>query len=190
MRDRIALLILLAVCGVVFCTSHIGFANNAAYDEQEAIRRASQRLDAIDRGQKIAAQRRWDATHNSDSSDGAWAALIIVVALSVFVVSRKNKCKQNKSAKKIQKSSRSGLIRTDQERKRQKEELVSLLEIATPIGFTAKRETKDCPSCARRIQLRATICRHCRKAFLSEDIEKATREAVDRFLQEHEMTPR
>jgi len=189
MRDGIALLVLVAVLGVVFCAPHIVFANNSAYDEQESIRRASQRLEAIDRGQKLAAQRRWDATHNSDLSDGVWATLIILGALSVFVVKRTNKSKQKKPVNKIKKPSRSSLVKTDQERKRQKEELVSLIETATAIGFTVKKETKDCPSCGRKIQLRATICRHCRKAFLGEDIEKATREAVDRFLQEHEMKP-
>lgn len=170
--------------------------DDAAYDEQEAIRRAAERLNEYDKAQKEAARRRYDDAHSSSSGDsgsGAACCVGIIIFIVVAVMWNVRNTKEQQ-AQMTREATLKQLNREEQEAQMAKEAkyeqgqkalLAERLAKATSLGFSVDDETKECPACAETIKFKAKICRYCQKEFSDGEIEKATQSKVDAFLSDY-----
>lgn len=97
----LSFLIIAVILTTIFSSLSITWADEEAYDEAEAIRRAAETLYNIDKQQKEAARRRWDEKHTSPSGDsgpeGAICCLAIVIVIVAAAVSSSKKKKEQNS---------------------------------------------------------------------------------------------
>ncbi len=181
-RLSIRFLILIFFILISFTTQLTGslevLGNDAAYDEQEAVRRAARQLMEIDRAQKEAARKRYDATHSNYSStddkscEGVLCCVGLIVVLAIAGAVSAKKQTEQKVLKNI-------------ESENKKRPLDECLAIAESIGFSCENETKECPACAEKIKIKAKICRYCRKEFSDEEVEKSLQTKLNEFIASH-----
>ena len=165
-------LVVIIICLLGLFTGPVAvFADSRGYDEAEQIRRAGERLDEIDRNQKEQARQRYDARQGSSSSGsssdstGFGGIIVVIVLIIIFWVYLRNKA---------EKDSENNLI---QERERERQ-----LSNVTDLGFNIDDSSKICPACAETIKLKAEICKHCKKSFSKDEIQKAIDLALNSFL--------
>ena len=165
-------LVVIIICLFGLFTSPVSvFADSRGYDEAEQIRRAGERLDEIDRNQKEQARQRYDARNGSSSSGSSSNGSDLVVALFMIVVIGVGVYYLINA---IKKANENNLI---QERERE----IQLFK-ATALGFKIDDSSKICPACAETIKLKAAICKHCKKSFSKDEIQKAIDLALNSFL--------
>ncbi|MCX5876642.1 MAG: hypothetical protein NT087_10200 [Deltaproteobacteria bacterium] len=147
-------------------------ANDKAYDDAEALRRADKQWNQIDKAQQDAASQRYDATHSSSSTTSGDSPLATVFCFGIAIL----------SVNGIIKAIRKDIAKNKAQAKATKDSQDKLAK-ATSLGFSFDNETKECSACAETIKLRASKCKYCQKEFSAEDMEKANIGKIDAFLQ-------
>ncbi len=160
------------------------------YDQQEAIRREVEKYKQYDQKMKEEAKERYDAANQPrvtpSGSDyladyDPWVWSIAIIGAIIFVTFGAIKNKKDTQRRKAQ---------TDEyfANKLIKEALAKELLLsnklnkATSHGFSIDEETRECPSCAETIKLKATICKHCKREFSEEEKARALQAKIDSFL--------
>lgn len=175
----------------LFTSPVLVFADSRGYDEAEQIRRAQQRLDEIDKYEKEKARQRYDATHQSSSSDSDVGSMItvIVVCFVLIVAGLYTSIKKEEQEKMDRKNKLIGEMKKEIEREQEIEkererekEIEKKLSEAISLGLKIDDSSKICPACAEAIKLKAEICKHCKRSFSKNEVQEAIDSALNIFL--------
>lgn len=173
---------------VIFNSLNMTWADISGYDREEegrrALKSAQDSLDNIDRQQKELARLRYDEKHGSGHSDDSGVAMVLVVGFFIVIgiavsialgSSKKNELAKIKE-REIEKEKKE-ILRKTQFKER--------LAKAVDLGFPIDNMTKECPSCAETIKLKASTCRYCKKEFSEDDKTNAISICLDEYFKDH-----
>lgn len=198
-KSMAATVIFLIIGAVAPC---VIIADQAAYDEQEAIRRAAKQLQDIDNYNRKEAKKRADKAerdkHLAKDNDNGWGGccclatiIIIISAMTKGVKEEKDKMKNpSKDTKKenlINEQQIQIKKRIFNDTQKTKDKLNSLLNIANKNGFSIDEQEKKCQKCAEFIKVEAKVCRYCNFEYSDTRIDQEILKTVEKYIEQNNL---